>query len=171
MRFSYGTDGRPLALWYDEVSYYYITNLQGDVVAIVNSSGTTVVSYVYDAWGRVITTVDNTNINLGEINPLRYRGYIYDQETGLYYLQSRYYNPTWGRFLNADTFVFTGQSTGLSPRWRSFDEIVRKFQYLLLLPQKCRHTDALLGKAMVAERKMLSSESVPFQESKRRELK
>ena len=115
MRFSYGTDGRPLALEYNEVSYYYITNLQGDVVAIVNSSGTTVVKYTYDAWGRLISTDDDTNINLGEINPLRYRGYIYDQETGLYYLQSRYYNPTWGRFLNADAFVSTGKSTGLSP--------------------------------------------------------
>ena len=109
MRFSYGTDGRPLVISYNDVPYYYITNLQGDVVAIVNSSGTAVVSYVYDAWGRVITTVDNTNINLGEINPLRYRGYIYDQETGLYYLQSRYYNPTWGRFINADAYVSTGQ--------------------------------------------------------------
>ena len=109
MRFSYGTDGRPLVIRYNDTPYYYITNLQGDVVAIVNSSGTTVVKYVYDAWGRVITTVDNTNINLGEINPLRYRGYVYDQETGLYYLQSRYYNPTWGRFINADSFVSTGQ--------------------------------------------------------------
>ena len=109
MRFSYGTDGRPLAICYDDVSYYYITNLQGDVVAIVDGSGATVVSYVYDAWGRLISTDDDTDIDLGEINPLRYRGYVYDQETGFYYLQSRYYNPAWGRFLNADSFVSTGQ--------------------------------------------------------------
>ena len=109
MRFSYGTDGRPLAICYDDVSYYYITNLQGDVVAIVDGSGATVVSYVYDAWGRLISTDDDTDIDLGEINPLRYRGYVYDQETGLYYLQSRYYNPTWGRFINADVYTSTGQ--------------------------------------------------------------
>ena len=83
MRFSYGTDGRPLVISYNDTPYYYITNLQGDVVAIVNSSGTTVVKYVYDAWGRLISTDDDTDINLGEINPLRYRGYVYDRETGL----------------------------------------------------------------------------------------
>ena len=78
------------------------------MVAIVNGSGTTVVSYVYDVWGRLISTDDDTDIDLGEINPLRYRGYIYDQETGLYYLQSRYYNPTWGRFINADAIDLLG---------------------------------------------------------------
>ena len=109
MRFSYGTDGRPLVISYNDTPYYYITNLQGDVVAIVNSSGTTVVKYTYDAWGRLISTTGTMASTLGQYNPLRYRGYIYDQETGLYYLQSRYYNPTWGRFLNADSFVSTGQ--------------------------------------------------------------
>ena len=109
MRFSYGTDGRPLVISYNDTPYYYITNLQGDVIAIMDSYGTTVVKYTYDAWGHVTITKDVSYINLGEINPLRYRGYVYDQETGLYYLQSRYYNPTWGRFINADNYTSTGQ--------------------------------------------------------------
>ena len=64
-----------------------------------------VVSYDYDAWGIPLTTVDNTSFDLGNLNPLRYRGYVYDIETKLYYLQSRYYNPEWGRFLNADNLL------------------------------------------------------------------
>jgi RHS repeat-associated protein len=83
----------------------YVTNLQGDVVAILNRSGTAVVNYTYDAWGKLLTTTDSTTISLGLYNPLRYRGYVYDRETGLYYLQSRYYNPTWGRFINVDAVI------------------------------------------------------------------
>ena len=114
MRFSYGTDGRPLVISYNDTPYYYITNLQGDVVAIVNSSGTTVVKYVYDAWGRLLSTTGSMANTLGQYNPLRYRGYIYDQETRLYYLQSRYYSPTWGRFLNADDIDYLGAGSNLN---------------------------------------------------------
>ena len=78
---------------------------------IVNTSGTVVVEYTYDAWGRLLTTTGSMASTLGEINPLRYRGYVYDSETGLYYLQSRYYNPAIGRFINADEYVGTGQGT------------------------------------------------------------
>ena len=76
---------------------------------IVNTSGTVVVEYTYDAWGRLLTTTGSMASTLGEINPLRYRGYVYDTETGLYYLQSRYYNPAIGRFINADSYAATGQ--------------------------------------------------------------
>ena len=91
-------------------TFYFEKNLQGDVVAIYNESGTKVLSYTYDAWGNHTTTWHNgagTNLN-AVYNPFRYRGYYYDVETGLYYLQSRYYNPQWGRFLNADGLVYTG---------------------------------------------------------------
>ena len=84
------------------VSYYYATNLQGDVTAILNSSGTAVVSYTYDAWGNPLTTTGDLASPLGIHNPLRYRGYVYDTETGLYYLQSRYYNPEISRFSGPD---------------------------------------------------------------------
>ncbi|MBE6990664.1 MAG: RHS repeat-associated core domain-containing protein, partial [Ruminococcaceae bacterium] len=61
------------------------------------------VSYTYDAWGNLLSVTGDMADGLGALNPLRYRGYVYDTETGLYYLGSRYYNPAWGRFINADT--------------------------------------------------------------------
>jgi len=66
-------------------------------------------SYVYDAWGNPLTTTGTMADTLGKLNPFRYRGYVYDTETGLYYLQSRYYNPETGRFINADSYALTGQ--------------------------------------------------------------
>ncbi|MBR2421632.1 MAG: RHS repeat-associated core domain-containing protein [Oscillospiraceae bacterium] len=90
-------------------TYYYVTNIQGDVIAILNSSGTAVVEYAYDAWGNIVSTTGSMATTLGKWNPLRYRGYVYDEETSLYYLQSRYYNPEIGRFINADAFASTGQ--------------------------------------------------------------
>ena len=83
------------------------------MVAILNSSGTAVVNYTYDAWGKLLTTTGSMASTLGYYNPLRYRGYVYDEETGLYYLQSRYYNPTWGRFVNADDIAYLGANADL----------------------------------------------------------
>ena len=70
---------------------------------IVNASGTPVVSYTYDPYGKPTVSPTTTNVTLAEVNPLRYRGYVYDSETGFYYLQSRYYDPSVARFINADT--------------------------------------------------------------------
>ncbi len=109
LHFYYDASGRPLSVVYNGTTYYYILSLQGDVVAILNSSGASVVEYTYDAWGRPLGTNDVSDNNLGTLNPLRYRGYVYDNETGLYYLQSRYYNPTIGRFINVDALIATGQ--------------------------------------------------------------
>ncbi len=91
------------AVVYNGTTYYYLRNAQGDIVGIVDTSGNTVVSYAYDAWGKLLSTTGTLASTLGVYNPLRYRGYFYDTETGLYYLMSRYYNPSWGRFINADT--------------------------------------------------------------------
>ena len=85
--------------------YAYIQNLQGDIVGIVDSNGTEVVKYTYDAWGRVLSATGSLAATLGTVQPFRYRGYVYDVETGLYYLRSRYYNPMWGRFINADVLM------------------------------------------------------------------
>jgi len=109
MYFNYDAAGVPVSIVYNGTSYYYVTNLQGDVVGIVNQSGNQLVAYTYDAWGNVLTTTGSSANTLGKYNPLRYRGYVYDTETKLYYLQSRYYNPEWGRFINADAFAATGQ--------------------------------------------------------------
>ena len=72
---------------------------------VYDSSGTQVVAYTYDAWGNPLTTTGTMADTLGKLNPFRYRGYVYDTETGLYYLQSRYYNPETGRFINADNSI------------------------------------------------------------------
>ena len=90
-------------------TYYYVLNLQGDVTAIVNGAGKTVVEYTYDPWGKLLSIDGEYKNGLGVRNPLRYRGYVYDTETGLYYLQSRYYDPTTCRFINADAYASTGQ--------------------------------------------------------------
>ena len=87
--------------------YYYLFNLQGDVVGIMDSTGNTVVEYTYDAWGQLLSVTGDTA--LGNKNPIRYRGYYYDSETGFYLTGTRYYDPEIGRFINADGYVSTGQ--------------------------------------------------------------
>ena len=91
------------------VTYTYVYNGLGDVMEILDKDGNAVVSYLYDAWGAPISITGPMASTLGVQNPIRYRGYYYDTETGLYYLQSRYYDPVVGRFLNADGYVSTGQ--------------------------------------------------------------
>ena len=108
MRFTYDAVG-PLSVNYNGTEYFYLKNAQGDVTGIVDAAGTQVVTYTYDAWGKLLSTTGSMAGTLGEYNPLRYRGYVYDTETGLYYLNSRYYNPETGRFINADGYVSTGQ--------------------------------------------------------------
>ena len=103
--FFYDSTGTPYALKHNGTVYYYVTNLQGDVTNLVNSSGSVVATYDYDPYGKVITATGT----MAAVNPLRYRGYYYDTESGLYYLQSRYYDPAIGRFLNADSYASTGQ--------------------------------------------------------------
>ena len=85
--------------------FYANTNAQGDVIGLYNGPGTQIVSYEYDAWGNVISMVDLTNFGLGTLNPIRYRGYYYDQETNWYYVASRYYDPENGRWINADNQI------------------------------------------------------------------
>ena len=79
-------------------------------MGILNTSGTEVVKYTYDAWGKVLTTTGSLASTLGTIQPFRYRGYVYDVETGMYYLLSRYYNPEWGRFINENIKLITSES-------------------------------------------------------------
>lgn len=98
-----------MSITYNGVVYYYLLNAQGDVVGLIDSTGAVVVQYAYDAWGRLLSTSGSMLTTLALYNPLRYRSYIYDRETGLYYLQTRYYNPTIGRFINADGAISTGQ--------------------------------------------------------------
>ena len=117
MDFIYDAAGRPLAMYYrtkaagqtdfNGDSYYYETNQQGDVTGLYKItynattkalSATRVASYEYDTWGNVTYSTGT----MAKINPLKYRGYYHDAESGFYYLQSRYYDPAIGRFVNAD---------------------------------------------------------------------
>ena len=90
-----------------DTEYFYVKNLQGDILKVITATGTEAATYTYDAWGRVLTSTGD----LADINPLRYRGYYYDVETGLYYLQSRYYDPETSRFINSD--VYSDSSAGM----------------------------------------------------------
>ena len=117
----YDENGAPIGMQYRNKTYgtytfdtyYFEKNLQGDIIAIYTENGTKIGSYTYDAWGNCTVSTESGTTTIQKrivrtLNPFRYRGYYYDTETGLYYLQSRYYVPQWGRFLNADGYVSTG---------------------------------------------------------------
>ena len=99
---------------YNNVPYYFIKNLQGDVIAIVDKDAQTVARYSYDAWGAITSAITYTEltegVDIAAINPFRYRCYYYDEEIELYYLQSRYYDATVGRFVNGDSVEIVGLS-------------------------------------------------------------
>ena len=129
------TNGKTLCFFYDQQGnrvamadssnkfYYYIYNLQGDVIALADAStGKLAVTYTYDAWGKLVKLEDSTANSVGTLNPFRYRGYYYDTETSLYYLQSRYYDPEVGRFINADAFASTDISGVLSTNMFAYCE-------------------------------------------------
>ena len=116
--FVYDESNQPLAMKYNGKVYYYVLNAQGDVVRIVDGSRSVVASYTYDPWGKIISSSGT----LANVNPLRYRGYYYDSETGFYYLQSRYYDPEIGRFINADSYASTDMVGLLSTNMFSYCE-------------------------------------------------
>ena len=118
--FYYDSDGNATSFSYNGTMYFYVKNLQGDVVRIIDLSGTEVASYVYDAWGNIKDTKGEPTIR--EINSFRYRSCVYDEETGLYYLQSRYYDPFTGRFVNADVYADTQSGTPLSTNMFAYCE-------------------------------------------------
>ena len=94
---------------YNGTEYYYLRNGQNDIVGLMDESGVRVVEYIYDAWGKLISTTGTLATTLGADNPFRYRGYYYDTETCLYYLTTRYYDPEVCRFISADIYMSTGQ--------------------------------------------------------------
>ena len=102
LHFFYDAQNKPAVVLFNGIAYAYLYNLQGDVIALVDSNGTKVISYSYDVWGKPTSKSGSLANTLGTLNPFRYRGYIFDEETGLYYLRSRYYNPNLCRFINAD---------------------------------------------------------------------
>ena len=89
-----------------DTEYFYVKNLPGDILKVITATGTEAATYTYDAWGKLLTSTGD----MADVNPMRYRGYFYDTETGLYYLKSRYYDPEVSRFINPDAFVSSGTS-------------------------------------------------------------
>ena len=104
--FSYDVNGTLVSVKYNDEIYYYVINPQGDVVGLCDETGANVAKYTYDEWGLPLSQPTS---GIGALNPFRYRGYIYDAETGFYYLESRYYDPEVGRFISADSYASTGQ--------------------------------------------------------------
>ena len=116
--FFYDASGSPVGMNYLGNNYFYKKNLQGDIIEIWGTEDGSsshyfrlLVEYTYDAWGNILQMNDTTDgwFKVGTANPFRYRGYYYDNESGLYYLQTRYYDAAIGRFINADGFTSTGQ--------------------------------------------------------------
>lgn len=125
LEFVYDDSSQPFAMIYKHGSetelYYYFVNAQGDVSAILDSGGKIAASYDYDAWGNC-TVYDSSDAAIGDLNPLRYRGYYYDAETGFYYLQSRYYDFANCRFINADAYVTTNVGSILNSNMFAYCE-------------------------------------------------
>ena len=119
--FYYDNSGEVMSVSCNGTMYYYIKDLQGDITEIVDKDGKAVAEYAYDAWGNMLTE-DNGTLTVGKLNPFRYRSYVYDEETGLYYLQSRYYDPLTGRFVNADVYADTQSGTPLSTNMFAYCE-------------------------------------------------
>jgi len=110
--YTYGDGNNLVSMNLGGTEYYYVRNVQGDIIGLLNSDKVQVASYTYDSWGKLISIKDengndvtNDTTHVGYKNPYRYRGYRYDNETELYYLNSRYYNPELCRMLNVDAIV------------------------------------------------------------------
>ena len=105
LHFFYDAQNRPAVVVYNGTAYAYVKSLQGDILAILDENGNTVVSYGYDAWGVPLWCTGELAETLGKVQPFRYRGYVFDEETGLYYLRSRYYSIRICRFINSDAVL------------------------------------------------------------------
>ena len=109
LRFSYDADGKVVAVNYNGNYYYYLRNAQNDIVKLIDKTGATVVEYTYDSWGKLLSTSGSLASTLGKNNPFRYRGYVFDEETGFYYVSSRYYDPEIGRWISPEPNVYNGE--------------------------------------------------------------
>ena len=111
LEFIYDNSG-VIGLKYAGNTYFYRRDCQGNIIAVIDNAGNVVVEYKYDAWGNHEAEVaDEEYVTLAEINPYRYRGYYFDEETGLYFLQTRYYDPVVGRFISRDSIEYADPET------------------------------------------------------------
>ena len=112
IRYYYGNGGI-VGFRYNGNRYYYEKNLMGDIIGIYDENGSKVAGYIYDAWGNCTVQTYGSDARIGEVNPFRYRGYYFDDDLGLYYLKSRYYDAKVGRFINADSLNYLGANRDL----------------------------------------------------------
>ncbi|MDP3304752.1 MAG: RHS repeat-associated core domain-containing protein [Erysipelotrichaceae bacterium] len=105
LHYSYDSRGQLVSFSLNGTPYFYTRNGQGDITGLIDASGVEVVKYTYDSWGKPISITGSLALTVGTMNPYRYRGYRYDHESGLYYLQSRYYDPSIKRFISADSVI------------------------------------------------------------------
>ncbi len=139
LHFYYDAQDRPAVVIFNGVAYGYLYNLQGDVVALVDGTGAKVVEYTYDAWGKPTSKTGSLASTLGTVQPFRYRGYVWDEETGDYYLRSRYFVSWLSRFLSADAMIngnlycYCNDSppnqSDLSGRWPSYNPLINYIIY------------------------------------------
>lgn len=166
LHFFYDAQNRPAKVDFNGTIYTYIHNMQGDIVGILDNQGQIVVEYKYDAWGRLLSTSGMLADTLGKRNPFRYRGYVFDEESGLYYLQSRYYNPYTGRFTNADRML-TGVGSALfgnniyvycfNAPIRMLDSAGNMPKFLKILGSRLKHTLNIMARIVVSPLKAISA--------------
>ncbi len=107
----YDSAANPVSMRVSGKDYFYVRNLQNDVIALIDDTGETVVEYKYNSWGKILSITGSKASTIGKTNPFRYRGYYYDEETGMYYLKNRYYDPEIRRFISADSYISGFNST------------------------------------------------------------
>lgn len=166
LQYFYDSNDEIIGFIYNNTKYLYLKNIQKDIIGIVDSNNNVVVKYYYDAYGRIVNTIDTSGISLSTINPFRYRSYYQDDETGWYYLNSRYYNPIGCRFVTIDEIDYLGASgTTLSYNLFSYCEnnpinmidtdgcvaISQTASWLLPLLYSGISMLALAGKALIAK--------------------
>ena len=141
MHFLYDAQSKIAQVEYNGAIYAYIKNFQGDVIGLLDSSGNLVVEYKYDAWGKPLAVEGSLANTLGRGNPFRYRGYVYDEETLLYYLRSRYYSHSISRFMvsnwqivvcdiNINTYCYCANRATNAHDFdgRTWDDLVQAFK-------------------------------------------
>ena len=126
-QYLYDGSGQLMAIRYKGADYYYIRDGLMCITGLVDANGGAVVNYRYDSWGKLISITGSMAGTLGKDNPYRYKGYYYDNETGMYYLKSRYYQPEICRFVSADVYITTelnmNGSNMYSRKYRKFINI------------------------------------------------
>ncbi len=148
--YTYDVDGTLISMNYQGVEYYYMSNLQGDIIGMIDGSGNIVVKYSYDAWGNILYQWTSIT-NLDDINPYRYRGYRYDEETNLYYLNARYYDPSIARFISADdvSFISDDQASSINLYAYSLNNPVMYSDFSGNMPEWLENTLVIGGVALL----------------------